>query len=227
MNIKITLLFVILILFQKTYCQNNTLNYELTMNGNYNRSTKNISIGSYKTDLKSNNTRLEFGINRFITNRLMFGLDLNYYKNTEQFDYSYYNVDNGFVVEDYPEIATSIFIPSINLKYVYSLTDRLYIGLNLSNGYGISTTKMKSETHLKVDLVKSDLLGSAKGFEKKSDESFYSLTLEPEICYYFTNSIGLKLKGDFYRFDTQNKSQFFFDTKSNQPIWTLGLSWKI
>ena len=234
MTLKILFFSAILIFTQNTFAQNNLSNYELTLNGNFNKSIEDISIGSYKTDLQSNNTRLEIGINRFVSNRIMLGIGLDYFNNKEQFDYTYYNVDNEFVVEDHPELKTEIFIPSINLKYVKFLSEKLLIGLNVCNGIGFSTSKMNSVTELKVnrkfsdfELVNSDLQNSQRSFEKENEESFYSLTLKPEICYYFTTSIGLNLRGDFYRFDTINKNQFFFNTKTNQVSWTLGFSWRI
>jgi hypothetical protein len=227
MKKRIALLLITLVFSPRIFCQTDFQKYEISVGGNYRKNSKDLSIGSYKTNMKTNCAKFEFAINRAISSKIMVGFGLNYLLNKEQFDYSYYNADNGFIVEDYPEIESKTIIPSVNLKYVKALSDRLFIGLNLNNGYGFCSSEKNSITKLKVNFLVSDLTGSYKGYEEMKDESFYTISLEPEICYYLTNSLGIKFKGDFYRFDTINKNQFFFDTKSNQILWTFGLNWKI
>lgn len=234
MKYKILIFTLIFLFTQEMHSQNDDLKYEFVLNMNFKMSTEDVSIGSYSTDMQSKNAKLEIGINRYISSRLMLGIGLDYFRNKKQFDYSYYNIENDFLVENYPQLESNIYIPFINLKYVKALSDKFVISMNICNGIGFSTSKQNSLTSLKVNLASSEfisedpgLTGSLKSYENENDKSFYSLSLEPEISYYFSNSIGLKLKGDLYRFDKQNKSQFFFNTKSNQIAWTLGLSWRI
>ncbi len=209
------------------YCQENLQKYEFSVGGNYRTTTNGINVETYKTNIKSNTAKFELGINRAISNTIMIGIAMDYLNRNEQFDYQYYNIDNIFVIEGFPGKKITTIIPSVNVKYVKVLTENFIVGLNLYNGYGFSTSKPYSLTDLKVNFQARVLSNSRTGYKKTISESFYTISIAPEACYYIAKSIGIKLKGELFRFDTIDKTQFFFKRKSNQIIWTLGVSWRI
>jgi hypothetical protein len=62
-----------------------------------------------------------------------------------------------------------------------------------------------------------------KGSSYNIDKSYYSFSLEPELMYFISDKVSLKMQVTGFRFDTLNKSQFFCFSKSNDIFWSLGL----
>ncbi len=120
------------------------------------------------------------------------------------------------------------------MKLIKNIGNNVVFGLNLINAYGFMSQKKMLSTYLRVKLP-TDLIGSPSDIlspetsytESENDEQYYNFSIEPEITYLFSNSFGIKLQGTLYQFDSINKHQTFFSTKTNQITWTMGIVYRI
>ncbi|MGQ1890578.1 hypothetical protein ACT29H_09070 [Thermophagus sp. OGC60D27] len=212
--------------------------YEITLSGNYRANNEDIAIGNYNANQETNSSIIKFGINQAISAHLMIGIGVDYLHRKDQYNYDFYSgfylPDFPFVLADQPEIETTTFIPSINLKYVKPLSEKFILGLSLSNGYGFRKSELKSISEYYVYVMFADpgqlhpmpprFIGI---YEEDQDDSYYRLSIEPEACYYLSNALGIKIKGELYRYDSITKHQIFFNRKTHQVTWTIGISWRI
>jgi hypothetical protein len=169
---------------------------------------------------------VSLGLNYRINNFLYIGFDFGYLNWSEKQDVSYFNNDdannNTFLLQNSISLQNSIFLPSINVKLFKFISDKWFVGLNLKNGFGFMNTKSENISAMGVKYPTNNL-PFFKETSNNIDKSYYSLSLEPELMYFISDKVSLKMQLIGFRFDTLNKSQFFCFSKSNEIFWSLGL----
>lgn len=194
--------------------------------GGYYSHKENVSIGGNDNELTIKSGKVSFGFNYEINKFLYLGLSLEYLTWIEKQDISYYNNDDGnnntFILYNYPSLRNLMFLPSFNIKLFRNFSDKWVIGLNIKNGYGFINTRSENSVEMKVKYP-TNIMPFKNGFNNKTDKSYYSLSFEPELMYFISDKICLKMQIVGYKFDTLNKSQFFCSSKTNEIFWSLGL----
>jgi len=233
MKNTLILLFLVFITAE-SFCQNSLGKYEFTLNGNYKTQSNIETIGNYQTKLKSNNSKVSIGINRSINEWLLLGIGATYLNNNDNYDYIYYNSLNEFELKNYATVESKVWMPFVNMKLIKNIGNNVFFDLNLINAYGFMSQKKMLSTDLNVKLPTdviiepSDIIGGKTSYnEPENDEQYYNFSVEPEIAYLFSNSFGIKLQGTLYQFDSINKHQTCFSSKTNQITWTLGIVYRI
>lgn len=231
-NTLILLFFVFIT--TESFSQNSFGKYELTLNGNYKTQSDIESIENYQSNKKSNNSKISIGVNRSINQWLLLGFGMTYLNNNDEYDYAYYDSLNEFEVRNYPTIESIVWLPFVNMKFIKTIGNNVFFGLNLINAYGFMTQNKILTTELRVKYLTdgfydpSDMItGGKSSKESERDDQYYNFSIEPEITYLFSKSFGIKLQGILYQFDSINNHQTFFSTKTNQITWTLGIEYRI
>jgi len=65
--------------------------------------------------------------------------------------------------------------------------------------------------------------GLVEEYSKSENKSLYEFSLDPEIMYFLSDRVGVKMKVVALRFDTIYKTQFLFSSKTNEVLWSVGL----
>lgn len=220
--LMIFLTFSVLIL----YGQNNEKKLLLDIKGGYYNHKDNVSVGGNDNEFIIKSGEVSFGLNYKVSNLLYIGFGLDYLNRSEKQDISYFNNDdsnnNTFILSNSISLKNSIFSPSVNLKLFKFLSDKWFVGLNVINGFSFMNTKSESTSEMKVKYP-TDNLPFLKGTSNNTDKSYYLISFEPELMYFISDKVSLKMQVTGFRFDTLNKSQFFCLSKSNEIFWSLGL----
>jgi|GEM_PF-3094780 len=208
------------------YGQSNEKKLLIDITGAYYSHKDNVSIGGNGNELTSKNGKISIGVNYRISNILYIGLGFDYLNCNEKQDISYFNNDdannNTFLLSNSISLKNSIFTPSINVKLFKLLSDKWFIGLNVLNGLSFINTKSESTSAMEV-IYPTNSLPFLKGTNSTQDKSYYLISFEPELRYFISDKLSLKLLITGFRFDTLNKGQFFCFSKSNEIFWSLGL----
>jgi len=206
--------------------QSNEKKILIDIRGGYYNHKDNVSIGGNDNESTTKSGKVSFGFNYRINNFLYIGFDFDYLNWSEKQDISYFNNDdannNTFLLQNSISLQNSTFLPSLNLKLFKYISDKWFVGLNFKNGIGFKNTKSETISAMGVKYPNNNL-PFLKGSSYNIDKSYYSFSLEPELMYFISDKVSLKMQVTGFRFDTLNKSQFFCFSKSNDIFWSLGL----
>ena len=214
--------------------QNSERQFLIDISGGYQIHQNNVSIGDDINFAKTKSGKVALGINYKVNKFLYIGVGLEYMNWNSQQENHHYNVDdannNTFLFVTNNNHRNSIFLPSLNAKLFHFISDKWFIGLNIKNGYGFMNTKddnmaiMQSYYTGNQVVSPSNIVPINSGYNKDIDRKYYTLSLEPELIYFITKKVGLKMQVVGCRFDSENSSQFFFSSKSDEIFWTVGIS---
>lgn len=223
--------------FLTMFGQNFERKYLIDIYGGYQSHQDKVSIGGIDNESTITSGKIDLGISYKVNNFLYVGLGFEYLNWNAKQDNSYYNDDdennNTFVLYNNSILKNSIFLPSINGKLFRFITDKWFIGLNIKNGYGFINAKSESIAEMKVKFLSNDTAFTSnntafkRGYKEDIDKTYYTFSLEPELMYFISDKVSLKMQVVGYRFDTINKSQFFCSSKTNEILWSLGLSFAL
>jgi hypothetical protein len=224
------LLFAIITSGFALFSQDLERKYLINLTGGYNKRSDDISYGGTSNETKTIVGKAQIGIYYKLNSFLYFGVGFEYQKWKEESDNGYYyhddNNNNTFIFYVNPSVERVALLPSLNFKLWQNITNKFFVGLNIINAYGFITMKEKYTAIMAVDNP-VDFLHITTLYNDEYDKTCYTFILEPELMYYFSDRLGLTVQIDFFKFDTIDKGQFFFATKSNDVFWSIGLNFGI
>ena len=214
--------------------QNSGKQFLIDIYGGYQIHKDNVSSGDDRNYAKTKSGKVALGINYKVSKFLYVGIGFEYMNWNAQQENYHYNVDdannNTFELATNPIHRNSIFLPSINAKLFQFISDKWFIGLNIKNGYGFMNTKDDNMAIIQPSYTgnqvvsPSNILPIYSGYKSDIDRKYYSLSLEPELIYFITKKVGLKMQVVGCRFDSENNSQFLFSSNTDEIFWTVGIS---
>ena len=217
--------------------QNIERKYLIDIYGGFQSHQDKVSIGGIDNESTITSGKIALAISYKVNNFLYVGLGFEYLNWNAKQANSYYNDDdennNTFILYNNPIIKNSIILPSINGKLFRFVTDKWFIGLNIKNGYGFINAKSEYIAEMKVKYLSnnpafiSNIPAFKTGYNEDIDKTYYTFSLEPELIYFISDRVSLKMQVVGYRFDNINKSQFFCSSKSNEILWSLGLNFAL
>ena len=86
---------------------------------------------------------------------------------------------------------------------------------------------MMQSNHIGNPISEDNIVPITTGFIKNINREYYTCSVEPELIYFITKKVGLKMQVVGYRFDSENNSQFFFSSKTDEIFWTVGISFAL
>ena len=234
---KAYLVFFLIVQILVSYGQETEKKLLIDVTGAYFNRTDKLSDAFNDNQITNNNWKTSIRLNYKISNRIYVGIGFDYLNCDEKQDLTNINIDNVnnslFVLYNSISRIDHVYTPSINLLFLKPLSDKWSIGLGILNGWSLMNSKYESISAMKKSFSAITELSpsnpqSLLSWEKHSeDQSYYLLSFEPELNYYLSKSVSLKLQITGFRFDTHNKSQAFCFSKANDIFWSLGLGFRL
>jgi len=225
---KAYLVFFLIVQIFVSYGQETEKKLLIDVTGAYFNRTDKLSDAFNDNQITNNNWKTSIRLNYKISNSVSIGIGFDYLNCNEKQDLTNINIDfenkDSFVLYNSISRIDHISTPTINFLFLKPLSDKWSIGLGILNGWSLMNSKYESISAMGASLLSSSSpRGFLKGSRYSEDRSYYLLSFEPELKYFVSEHVGLKLQVTGFRFDTHNKSQAFCVSKSNDIFWTLGL----
>jgi hypothetical protein len=224
---KFYLSFILVIIALSIFCQPNDKKFLIDFAGGFNSHRNNISIGMLENQIYTLSGKTHLGVNYKVLNYLYLGIGFDYQNWREEskndYDYVSYDNSNSLALRSTSVVVSSIYLPSVNGKLFLNLSKKCLLGLNICTGYGIQYSKKKNTSALN-SAFSSELPSYVYSYNSNSDRTFYTLSLEPELVYYLSDRLGIKLQVLAYRYSTNYGSQSLLAIKTPEPMWTLGIN---
>ncbi len=163
-----------------------------------------------------------------ISNRFLIGVGVNYQQIRTESLQQQSNPSSGystiFIRRDY---TTKTIAPTLFLKYLKPLSNKILFGVMLNLEYG----KEKTKNNLPSSNFSGPLSGPFSNpitvASTKDFTDYYGLSLSPEILFFVTKKIGLRANFNGFSFvkkdafATKKTTEYSFDL--NPSNWTFGV----
>jgi len=204
--------------------------YILRLDGNYIKDIKGSGVISNADNEKQSLLQINPSIGKFISDKIEIGVGINFLR-SNQLNTNQLKIDDVLHLSMLENKSYAI-IPTLNLAYNHSLSEKLIFNCNFNVGTGKIHSKVSSIEidgynlpHFNSNISESDSMAYRIGAETTSETTYFSFSINPEISYFFTTHFSsfIQFGGIQYSMYEWKRETENIIISCNPVYWKLGL----